>query len=349
MINDFRSTIAKSVTADIMAIVLTIELNKELGFKLAQAGILYRIEPLDNCFEIQVSGHFSNILIGIEKIMEFLYNSSPSAESIDTAILNIKEQYQSMVLQPVSQSRQLRLTFLQHHQYLYMQKLEFLQSIQQAELNLSHVKILVFVAGNIETLKAVDLSEFIEGLLFAAEGKKLKYLTPRTVSLIPEEIIEWAQNSNDENNQESIIEIYFQFGTASLEERTMTLLLELILNEKIQAEFVENRKTCKTIAVSSRMTRGVSGVLIKASSVDHDPNTIEKEIFEYLKNEKKNFSNFFENKKNELISIKLLDFKDFQEKTDFFWDEILQGNLEFERQNKEVLFLKGLNFQVFDE
>ena len=317
MINDLRSTLAKSVTADIMAIVLNLALTHEHGLKLAEAGVQFSIEPLDNCFEIKISGHCSKLLDATEIIMEFLYNSEPTAEDIETAVSVLREQYKHMSVEPSNQSRQLRLTFLQHHQYLYIQKLNYLQNISQAELNLSHVKVFVYISGNFSSAQATGISEFFEGLLFAADGKKLKYLTPRTVTLLPEEIVQWSQNSNDESQEESVIEIYFQLGQASIEERVCTSLLEIILSQNAQEEIVQ-KSISQTIAISSRMTRGVSGILVKAITIENHPDFVYTEIFQYLEKTLNNAKELFDNSKNCLMEAKKQHFLTFYDKCNFY-------------------------------
>jgi secreted Zn-dependent insulinase-like peptidase len=344
LINDFRSTLEKSVTVDLVSIVLNFGISNELGLKLAQAGIQFTIEPLDNCYEVKVFGHFSKVLDAAEKVLEYLYNSSPTLDAIEYATEALKSQYHSLSLDPSSQSRQLRLTFLQHNQYLLSQKLEYLQNMSPLELNLSHVKLLIYACGNIPRAKVEGFSEFAEGLLFAAEGKKLKYLSPRTVTLIPEQVPRWVQNCNDENCEESVVEVYLQLGQASLEERVMSSMLEIIISGFIEAH---KDSMFSDLAVSSRMTRGVSGILIKSITKDHNPDLVENTLFEYLQNAYQNIPGLFNDKKTELISIKTRDFKSLSEKTNFLWEEILQGNTEFERQSKEISFLQALTLQNF--
>ncbi|OMJ81709.1 hypothetical protein SteCoe_17759 [Stentor coeruleus] len=347
LINDLRSTLQKSVTADLMGFIITLGLTNELGIKLAQAGIQFNIEPLENCFEIKISGHPSKILDATESIMEYLYNSSPTEETIEIAMNMLKSQYQSMTADPANQTRQLRLAFLQHHQYLYPNKLQYLKDFLQTELNLANVKILMFVSGNVDNIHVVGTSEFIEGLLSASEGKKLKYLTPRTVTLLPEQIVVLQQNSENDDYDESVIEVYFQFGQASVEERVMTSLLEAILTTSIYDPLINFG--CKTVQISSRMTRGISGVLVKVTSIDVHPNIIQQKIFECVEGVIVSISSLFSGKKSELIEIKSQGFKSFSDKSSFYWDEILQGNFEFEREKKEIDYLVNLDYEVFTE
>ncbi|OMJ72217.1 hypothetical protein SteCoe_29392 [Stentor coeruleus] len=347
LINDLRSTLQKSVTADLMGFILTLSLTNELGIKLAQAGIQFGIEPLDNCFEIKISGHPSKILDATESIMEYLYNSSPTSETIEIAMNMLKNQYQSMTGDPANQTRQLRLAFLQHHQYLYPNKLQYLKDFLQTELNLANVKILMFVSGNVDDGHVIGTSEFIEGLLSASEGKKLKYLTPRTVTLLPEQIIVLQQSAESDAYAESVVEVYFQFGQASIEERVMTSLLEAIFTTSIHDPLINFG--CKRVSVSSRMTRGVSGVLVKVTSIEVHPDLIQQKIFECIQGVVNTISTLFIGKKSELIEIKSQGFKSFSDKSTFYWDEILQGNLEFERESKEIDYLSNLDCQVFTE
>ena len=340
LINDLRSTLQKSVTADLIAIILTLGLNNELGAKLAQAGFQVSIEPLDNCLEIKISGHASKILDASEKIMEFIYNSCPTSETYESALVMLRQQYESMTSDPSNQSRQLRLAFLQHQQYLYPEKLKYLSSSCYTDLNFANVKILLFACGHLFESQTTDLAEFIDGLLFAAEGKKLKYLTPRTVTLLPDQIIELVQQVLVEANSESVIEVYFQFGQASIEERVLTALLEMIVADSISEELI--KKNCKSVNVSSRMTRGVSGLLIKAVTVDKHPDQVQAEVFDFVSRLQSVVVSSFEDKKSKLVEAKSQGFRSLYDKSTFLWDEILQGNLEFERELKELDYAKAL-------
>jgi secreted Zn-dependent insulinase-like peptidase len=349
LINDLRSTLQKSVTADLIGIILTLGLNNELGLKLAQAGIQMSLEPLENCLEIKVSGHASKVLDASEKIIEFIYNSSPTSETFESAVILLRQQYQSMISDPANQSRQLRLAFLQHQQYLYSEKLKYLSGSSYTDLNFANVKILLLAAGNISESQTSDLAEFIDGLLFAADGKKLKYLTPRTVTLLPDQIIELVQNSFVDVGQESVIEVYFQFGQSSIEERVLTTLTEMIINENIQDELVIQKKKCSAVAVTSRMTRGVSGLLIKVITLETHPDEVQMEIFEFVAKLGIFIEKTFEEKKKTLVELKMQGFRNLADKSSFFWDEILQGNLEFERDFKEIEYLKSLDVKTLIE
>jgi secreted Zn-dependent insulinase-like peptidase len=188
------------------------------------------------------------------------------------------------------------------------------------------------------------LAEFIDGLLFAAEGKKLKYLTPRTVTLLPDQIIELVQQVLFEVNSESVIEVYFQFGQASIEERVLTALLEMIVADSISEELI--KKNSKSVNVSSRMTRGVSGLLIKAVTVDKHPDQVQADVFDFVSRLQSVVVASFEEKKSKLIEAKSQGFRSLYDKSTFLWDEILQGNLEFEREVKEVEYAKALEVQT---
>ena len=175
----------------------------------------------------------------------------------------------------------------------------------------------MYISGNFSSAQATGISEFFEGLLFAADGKKLKYLTPRTVTLLPEEIVQWSQNSNDESQEESVIEIYFQLGQASIEERVCTSLLEIILSQNAQEEIVQ-KSISQTIAISSRMTRGVSGILVKAITIENHPDFVYTEIFQYLEKTLNNAKELFDNSKNCLMEAKKQHFLTFYDKCNFY-------------------------------
>lgn len=349
LLNDLRSTLQKSVTADLMAIILTLGLSNKHGLKLAQAGMQVSVEPLDNCLEIKISGHASRVLDASEQIMEYIYDCCPTDETFEAALSLLKQQYYSMTSDPTNQSRQLRLAFLQHQQYLYPEKLRYLGNSTYNDLNFANVKVLLLACGHVSESQTSDLAEFIEGLLFAAEGHKLKYLSPRTVTLIPEQIIELVQNPIVPTNNESVVEVYFQFGQASVEERVLTTLVEMIVYDSITEELA--RLNCKKseIAISSRMTRGVSGLLIKVVAIETHPDVVQEVIFEYMEKLRGLVLETFDEKKRNLMEIKQQGFRNLGDKGAFFWEEVLQGNLEFERDVKEIEFLRGLAVDVLVE
>lgn len=349
LLNDLRSTLQKSVTADLVAIILTLGLNSKLGLRLAQAGMQVTVEPLDNCLEIKISGHASKVLDASEEIMEFIYNSSPTDENYEAALVLLKQQYYNMTSDPTNQSRQLRLAFLQHHQYLYPEKLKYLSNSSYTDLNFANVKVLLLAHGHVSETQTTDLAEFIEGLLFAAEGRKLKYLTPRTVTLIPDQIIELVQNPIVPVNNESVLEAYFQFGQASVEERVLTTILEMIVSESIPEDLAALGCSRNSVAVSSRMTRGVAGLLIKVVTVEIDPDSIQKAIFDFMNKIQSVIRNKFDEMKRRLIEVKREGFRNVGDKSTFYWDEILQGNLEFERDIKEIEFTCSLEVGALAE
>jgi len=97
------------------------------------------------------------------------------------------------------------------------------------------------------------------------------------------------------------------------------------------------------------MTRGVSGLLIKVVVFEHHPDVVQEAIFEYMKKLGSLVLGDFEEKKRRLLDIKHQGFRNLGDKGAFLWDEVLQGNLEFERDVKEFEFLRNLVVDVLVE
>mmetsp|Transcript_28882 Transcript_28882/g.28579 ORF Transcript_28882/g.28579 Transcript_28882/m.28579 type:complete len:451 (-) Transcript_28882:663-2015(-) len=191
-IPNFRSTALRSVTVDVIAEVLQNDINDEFGYQASYAGFNISIDALDNCFEIRVNGFADKLEALIEKIMEYIYTSYPNENSIRLIIERLIQKYKNANIDPKAHSRNARLVFLQHQQYLEEHELEVIQQLATSEIicNLAHVKVLIYMTGNIPKSDVSDLSEFTEGLLFAAEGKRVKNFSPRTVMLLSDNILE---------------------------------------------------------------------------------------------------------------------------------------------------------------
>lgn len=349
LIPNFRSTALRSVTADIIANVLENDMNDEFGYQATEAGFNISVEALDNAFEIKIGGFSDKLGNLIERIMDHIYSSFPNENTIRLVIEEQIEKFKNANLNPRSHSRNSRLVFLQHQQYLEDKKYEVIRELASSELiyNLAHVKVLLYVTGNLKKQDVIDTSEYIEGLLFAAEGKRVKNFTPRTVLLIPDGILEWKLNSLDQANNCSVIEMYFQFGQATVEERALTALLEQTLEEESFDELRTIQQLGYYVSASSRMTRGISGFLFKICSTEYSPDTLMDKIIEYLTAATQRFGDSFKEHKKSVISRRKEPFHTLAEKSEFFWDEIMQGNFEFKRREKEIEFLKNLKLPDF--
>lgn len=238
-----------------------------------------------------------------------------------------------------------------YEEYMSEMKLQALRRLSSEgfDYNLAQVHLLTFFTGNLSLQSIQDLAEFTEGLLHAADVKHIHQLTPRTLLLLKDQKLEWDIQSHNPKNANSVLEVFYQFTQATVEERAMADLLEQVLEDDAFNTLRTEQQLGYLVDVSSRVMRGVSGLLIRICSSDYPPSTLQERLDSFLSQLLRTLGNDFQTHKQSLISIKSEPFHNLQEKSEFYWNEIVQGNLEFSRKEKEIKVLRGLKLKAFKQ
>jgi nardilysin len=349
LVPNFRSTVERSVTADLLAMIIENDINDEFGYQAREAGYGIAIQALDSGFEIQISGFSDKLPNLVEKIMTHIYSFNPDPNTVSLIAEKLAYKYKNANLEPRVQARNMRLVFLQHYQYLDQHKYETLLRIADSELefNIAEIKLLMFYSGNITRQDVMNLCEYMEGLLHAAEAKRVHDLYPRTVTLLKEEVLEWSQATLDPENVNSVLEVYYQFGQATLEERALVALLVQALDEEAFNTLRTEQQLGYHVEVATRLTRGICGLSSKICSSEYPCDTLFTRWSEFLESSVKSIKKEFKIHKKSLITSKKEPYHNLSELADVYWDEIFQEYYEYDRKQKEVKYLQSLTYQDF--
>jgi len=346
---DFRSSPERYVASDLMAMVIKNDLSDEFGYLADMAGFDIGIKALDSALEVRLAGFSEKLPALVERVLAFLYNFTPKVQTVNMLLERLTEKYINADLDPLAQSRHSRSAVLLHEEYLSEVKLAALRTLssQGFEYSLAEVHLLSFFMGNLELRSVQDLAEYTEGLLHAAEVKRIRQIAPRTLLLLNNAKLEWDVQSHNPNNANSVLEVFCQFAQASVEERALADLLEQVLEEDIFNVLRTEQQLGYLVEASSRVIRGVSGLLIRICSADYAPGVLQERLEAFLAQAIQGLGKEFQTHKHSLISIKSEPFHNLQDKADFYWNEIVQGNLEFTRKDKEIKVLRGLKLKAF--
>lgn len=349
---DFRNSPARYVASDLMAMVIKNDLSDEFGYLADMAGFEIEIKALDSALEVRLAGFSEKLPALVERVLAFLYNFTPKLQTINMLMERLAEKYMNADLDPLSQCRHSRCAVLLHEEYLSEVKLAALRRLSSEgfEYSLAEVHVLSFFMGNLEVSTVQDVAEYTEGLLHAAEVKRIRQIAPRTLLLLKDdEKLAWDVQSHNPNNANSVLEVFCQFAQASLEERTLADLLEQVLEEDVFNVLRTEQQLGYLVEATSRVLRGVSGLLIRICSSDFAPGLLQERLEAFLAQTIQGLGKEFQTHKKSLISNKSEPFHNLQDKADFYWNEIVQGNLEFTRKEKEIKVLRGLKLKAFKQ
>ena len=351
MIPEFSTSVERAVMADIIINLIQNSVNEEFGYLAYEAGYMINFSIVDSAFQIHISGFSHKISSLVERVMEHIYNFRPKASSIPIVLEKLTQKYKNAHQNPRTQAMNCLKIFLKHYTYFPSHKFNTIGSIAENELeyNLAQVKILLFVSGNTPRSEVEGLSEFIDGLINAAEGKRVTEVSPRTIVLLPENVIEWNINSVNPDSANSVLIMYWQFGQGSLEERVMAQLLEQILEEDAFDTLRTEQQLGYEVSVNSRNFAGVAGLYFKICSADYNPSVLAQKTHEFLSEALQSIEEDFHAYRKSLISKKKEPWHNLGEKSHFYWHEIKQGHYEFSRREKEIEFLKELTLGKFKE
>ncbi|XP_004493495.1 insulin-degrading enzyme-like 1, peroxisomal isoform X1 [Cicer arietinum] len=326
------------------------------------AGLHYSINHTDTGFQVTLSGYNHKLRILLETIVEMIATFRVKTDRFSVIKEMVTKEYQNFKYQqPYQQAMYYCSLILQDQTWPWVEQLEVLPVLQAEDLAkfvpvmLSRTFLECYVAGNIESHEAESMTGHTEDILFKC-SKPLcqplfpsQHLTNRVVKLesginyfYPSECL----NPDDEN---SALVHYIQVGRDDFKLNAKLQLFALVAKQPTFHQLRSVEQLGYITVLMQRNDCGVRGLQFIIQSTVKAPGSIEQRVEEFLMmfETKLNEMTFeeFKSNVNALIDMKLEKHKNLREESAFFWREINDGTLRFDRRDFEIEELRKLTLQ----
>ncbi|KAH7853477.1 hypothetical protein Vadar_002882 [Vaccinium darrowii] len=341
---------------------LLVDYLNEYAYDAQIAGLHYSIHATRSGFQVVVHGYNHKLRILLETIIEKVvkFEVKPNRfyvikEMVSKEYLNIKFQ------QPYQQALSCCSLILNDRSWPWADKLEALPHLEAdnlakfVPLMLSRTFLQCYIAGNIGPNEAETMIQNIEDIIYNGPHSISKYLLPS--QHLTNRVAKLARGINffypteglNPSNKNSALIHYIQVHQ---DDFVLNVKLQLFCLIGKRAAFHQLRTVEQLGYVASMSTRydfGVHGVQFRIQSTVKDPSHLYMRVESFLEkfeNQLCEMSNDeFKDRVNALIDMKLEKYKNLREESRFYWHEISNGTLKFDRTEREVAALKQLTHQ----
>ncbi|XP_019082790.1 PREDICTED: insulin-degrading enzyme-like 1, peroxisomal [Camelina sativa] len=247
---------------------------------------------------------------------------------------------------------------LQDHSWPWTEELDALSYLEAEDLAkfvpmlLSRTFVECYIAGNVEKSEAESMVKHVEDVLFN-DPKPIcrplfasQFLTNRVTELKTGMKYFYNQQGTNPNDENSALVHYIQVHQ---DEFSMNIKLQMFKLIAKQATFHQLRTVEQLgyiTSLSQRNDSGVYGVQFIIQSSVKGPGDIDLRVESLLKDLESKLYNIsdeeFKSNVTALIDMKLEKHKNLSEESGFYWGEIQDGTLKFNRIDAEVTALKEL-------
>ncbi|KAI3760627.1 hypothetical protein L1987_51025 [Smallanthus sonchifolius] len=358
-----------NVLTDIAARLLMDYLN-EYAYDAQVAGLYYAISHTDNGFQVTLTGYSHKLKILLETVIEKITTFEVKPDRFYVIKELVAKQYENFKFQqPYQQAMYYCSLLLKDRSWPWNDELEVLSVLGPEDLSrfypqiLSRIFIECYAAGNIEPNEAELMIQQVENVLFKGSKPLSQALFPsqhlanRIVNL--EKGINYCYtkeglNPSDDN---SALLHYIQVHQDDFKLNIKLQLVALIAKQPAFHQLRSVEQLGYITVLMQRNDSGIRGVQFIIQSTAKGPKHIESRVQAFLKMfESKLYEmpdDEFKSNVNALIEMKLEKHKNLREESGYFWREIQDGTLKFDRKEYEVAALKQLTkaelIQFFDE
>ncbi|TKY62616.1 Zinc-metallopeptidase [Spatholobus suberectus] len=349
------------VLTDIFTKLLMDYLN-EYAYYAQVAGLYYSINHTDNGFQVTLLGYNHKLRILLETIVEKIATFEVKTDRFSVVKEMVTKEYQNFKYQqPYQQAMYYCSLILQDQTWPWIEQLDVLPALQVEDLAefvpamLSRTFLEFYIAGNIESHEAESLVKHIEDVLFNCSKPLCKplfssqHLTNRVVKLesgmnffYPSECL----NPEDEN---SALVHYIQVGRDDFKLNVKLQLFALVAKQPTFHQLRSVEQLGYITVLMQRNDCGIRGLQFIIQSTVKSPGNIEQRVEAFLKIFETKLHEMtideFKSNVNALIDMKLEKHKNLREESAFFWREIKDGTLRFDRRDYEVEALRQLTPQ----
>ncbi|XP_048142038.1 insulin-degrading enzyme-like 1, peroxisomal isoform X1 [Rhodamnia argentea] len=346
------------VLTDIFTRLLMDYLN-EFAYYAQVAGLYYSVHHTNTGFQVTVVGYNHKLRILLEKVIEKIATFEVRPERFAVIKEVVMKDYQNLKFQqPYQQAMYYCSLILQDNTRPWTEQLEVLPSIKGEDLTkflplmLSRTFLEFYIAGNVESVEAESIVEHIENTLFQGPQPisqplyPSQHLTNRVVKLgtgLSHFYCAEGLNPCDEN---SALVHYIQVHQDDVVMNVKLQLFALIAKQPAFHQLRSLEQLGYITVLMQRNDYGIRGLQFIIQSTVKGPGHIDLRVEEFLKMFESKLSQVtneeFKSNVNALIDMKLEKHKNLREECAFYWREISDGTLKFDRRETEVAALRQL-------
>ncbi|CAM0906365.1 unnamed protein product [Alopecurus aequalis] len=261
--------------------------------------------------------------------------------------------------QPYQQAMYYYRLILEEQTWPWDEELAALSNLEASDLEnflprvLAKTFIECYFAGNIEPSEAKSIVQNIEGTLFNSSTSVCKslppsqHLTKRIVKL--ERGLRYyypAMCLNPQDEKNSSLLHYIQIHQDDLKQNVLLQLLAIVAKQPAFHQLRSVEQLGYIALLRQRNDSGVRGLQFIIQSTVKDPSSLDARVEAFLKMFEVTLHQMpdaeFKSNVNALIDMKLEKYKNIREEAAFFWGEISEGTLKFDRKEGEVAALREL-------
>ncbi|BAF21958.1 insulin-degrading enzyme-like 1, peroxisomal [Oryza sativa Japonica Group] len=353
-----RSSPESSVLTDVFTRLLMDYLN-DYAYDAQVAGLYYGVRPNDTGFQITMVGYNDKMRTLLETVIGKIAEFEVKADRFSVIKETITKEYENFKFrQPYQQAFYYCSLILEEQTWAWDEELAAVSQIEASDLEkfLPHLLGKTFIesyfAGNMEPGAVKGVMQHVEDILFNAPVSLCKalpssqHLTKRIVKL--ERGLRYyypalCLNHQDEN---SCLLHYIQIHQDDLKKNVILQLLALVAKQPAFHQLRSVEQLGYITLLRQKNDSGVRGLQFIIQSTVKDPANLDARVEAFLTMFEGTLYQMpdteFKSNVNALIDMKLEKYKNIREESAFFWGEISEGTLKFDRKEVEVAALRDL-------
>uniref|UniRef100_A0ACD5UM50 Uncharacterized protein n=1 Tax=Avena sativa TaxID=4498 RepID=A0ACD5UM50_AVESA len=354
-----HSSPESSVLTSVFTRLLMDYLN-DYAYDAEVAGLYYAVMPNDTGFQVTIVGYNDKMATLLETVVGKIADFEVKVDRFSVIKETMAKGYENFKFQqPYQQAMYYCRLLLEEQTWPWDEELAALSNLEASDLEnflprmLAKTFVECYFAGNIEPSEAKSVVQNIEGTLFNSSRSVCKslppsqHLTKRIVKL--ERGLRYyypAMCLNHQDEKNSSLLHYIQIHQDDLKQNVLLQLLALVAKQPAFHQLRSVEQLGYITLLRQRNDSGVRGLQFIIQSTVKDPSYLDARVEAFLKMFEVTLHQMpdaeFKSNVNALIDMKLEKYKNIREESTFFWREISEGTLKFDRKEAGVAILREL-------
>lgn len=349
------------VLTDIFTRLLMDYLN-EYAYYAQVAGLCYAIKHTDCGFQVTLVGYNHKLRILMETVVEKIAKFKVKPDRFSVIKEMVTKEYQNFKFQqPYQQAMYYCSLLLEDQTWPWNEELDILPHLEAEDLAkftpvmLSRAFLECYIAGNIEASEAESMVQHVEHVFFSGPNPVCQplfpsqHLTNRVVKLERGKSYFYPAEGLNPNDENSALVHYIQVHRDDFMLNVKLQLFALVAKQPTFHQLRSVEQLGYIAVLLQRNDSGIRGVQFIIQSTAKGPGRIDLRVEAFLKKFESELYEMtneeFEKNVNALIDVKLEKHKNLREESGFYWREIYDGTLKFDRRESEVAALRQLTKQ----
>ncbi|GLT96003.1 hypothetical protein SLE2022_136530 [Rubroshorea leprosula] len=338
---------------------LVMDYLNEYAYYARVAGLHYYISNTDRGFEVTLDGYNHKLRILLETVVDKIAKFEVKPDRFSVIKERVTQDYQNLKFQqPYEQAMYYCSLLLEDRSWPWMEKLEGLPNVKAEDLAkfapmmLSRAFLECYIAGNIERAEAESMIQHVEDIFFKGSNPicqplfPSQHLTNRVVKLERGMNYFYSKEGLNPSDENSALLHYIQVHRDDFMLNVKLQLFALIAKQPTFHQLRSVEQLGYITVLWQRNDFGIHGLQFIIQSTVKGPEHIDLRVQAFLQMFEtqlyKMTQDEFKSNVNALIDMKLDKHKNLREESRFYWREISDGTLKFDRIEAEVAALRQL-------